>query len=194
MQVFDDGWASSVGPVQFEPQQGGQTTVHVSCTDPVELRGVREDGSTVLLHAGTSFRLVASFRSYVGCLLRSRNEVEFGYKVAFDPRQQGEPLNDDNPPSPPMPGANNILAQVRRMMRQEFDRQRMPLLDPENLPFADRYSIDDDDEDFEEEIAASQANERREEQRRGGSQTTPPEAPEARPAPENGPPDSIAAE
>lgn len=157
MQDFDHDWNSSKQPVTFEPEKG-RTEITVSCAKPVELRGVREDGSSVLLHSGTSFRLVATFRSYPSVVLRSQANTEFGYRVRHDPRQDGEPLNHDNPPAPPLPGNDNMLLQVKRIIQDEMRRNRPPVLDPEDLPFSNRYMVDEDDERFEEELYASPAN------------------------------------
>jgi hypothetical protein len=52
-----------------------------------------------------------------------------------------------------MPGQDNLLLAVRRILRAEADRNRPPVMDPEDLPWADRYVIDEDDERFEEELA-----------------------------------------
>lgn len=193
MQVFDNEWASTKDPVTWECLPNSQSEVRVSCTSNVELRGIRDDGTSVLLHAGSVFRITAYFRGYRELLLRGSGD-EFGYRVRQIPRQDGEPLNKDNPPAPPVPGNDNLLLQVRRIMRAEFDRNRAPYLDPEDFPQAGRYEIEDDDYLFEEEIGQQRLAEREREAQPASQPdpgpssdlptqepSQPPAAPEARP-------------
>lgn len=180
MQDFNaENWASSKEPVSFDPEPG-KTEVRVSCSKPVEIRGIKPDGSSVLLHSGTSFRLVATFRSFSSVVLRGSGKTEFGYSILHDARQDGEPIDHRDPPAPPMPGADNLLLQVKRIIQNEMRANRPPVLEPEDLPFANRYMVDDDDERFEEELFASPANPDTATETPQESDTPPPDAPEAR--------------
>jgi hypothetical protein len=152
VQVFDDAWASTDQPHEWPIEPFSQYRIEVNSLDPVDLRGLR-DGEWVLLHTGPRWGISPKFLGFESLRLSSSTGIEYGFKCRQIFRQDGEPLNDDNPPAPPMPGQDNLLLAVRRILRAEAERNRPPVMDPEDLPWADRYVIDEDDERFEEELA-----------------------------------------
>lgn len=152
MQVFNENWKAAKGETRISLDARHHIQIQVSCTQDVQLLGLRGK-EEIPLKIGREFRIRAQTKGFDALVLKGA--TEYGYSVLDIPRQDGEPLNDDNPPAPPMPGANNLIAQMQRLMRDEFNRHRPPVLDPEDLPWQERYVIDDDDYDFEEEIFAS---------------------------------------
>lgn len=157
MRVFNaDEWHVGMGVVSIETAPVQSLDLSVSCTEAVEVYGMREGAEhAVLLHVtkgSETFR--AKFKGFVSIDLYGPDKVEFGYRAITRVMQDGEPIDHENPPAPPAPNPKNMLAQIRQLMRDEFTRNRLHLLEPEELPFADRYLVDEDDYDFEEERGA----------------------------------------
>lgn len=159
MLEFDGDWRSSVSLVERPVPASQEVEVRVSCAKVVSLYGRFEGGKWVMLHSEAgSWRVRAKF-NFDHLRLQGDGKHEFGYRFRDMDRTGAEPVDDSRPADPPLPGKDNILLQVRRIMRQEFERNRAPYLEPEELPYGDRYVIDEDDERFEEEIAAEQRRE-----------------------------------
>lgn len=157
MHRFDEDWDSSKTPVTIGILDGEEVEATWSSTGDVKLEG-RRDERWILLNSGRgTHRVRGKYHGFSELRLRGSGQVEFGFRFRRIVRQDGEPLNSDNPPAPPLPGSDNFLLQVRRIMRQELKRKIGPYLEPEELPFGDRYVIDEDDERFEEELAAEAA-------------------------------------
>ena len=173
-------WASTKSKVEWEISDGHREyEITVTSQAPVQLRGIMLDsGDHHLLRSGADWRLRLRATGYDLLCLTSPSGKEFGYRVREITRQAGEPINHDDPPAAPMP-ANNLLSQIRNMMRDEFQRSQGRLLEPEQLPFANRYEVDDDDELFEEEIYAAHQETVRKMQNAPGNDLDPPAAPEA---------------
>lgn len=150
MQEFNHDWQSAKS-IEWEIKPKYRCDIRVSCTHDVRLEGQKIGlPGWILLHSASTFRIKPLFEGFEK--LRLIGDQEFGFWVRDMPVQDGEPLNDENPPSPPMPGDDNLLLQMKRMMRAEMMRNRSPVLEPENLPMSEQYAIDDDDYRFEEEI------------------------------------------
>ena len=159
-----------------------QIEIRVSCTQDVQVLGVR-GSEEIPIKIGRDFRFKAKTEGFEKLVLKGKPSTEYGYSVREISRQDAEALNDDNPPAPPMPGANNLIAQMRRIAAEEARANRTPVLEPEDLPFGDKYVIEEDDYDFEEEIFASRQKEEEDKRRDAADPppADPPAAPEAHP-------------
>lgn len=74
--------------------------------------------------------------------------AEFGAKVSFATREEGEPFDDR--PLPPPPGEANLLQAMRTRFRNEMQVNREMFLESEARP---SYELDEDEPDaFEEDI------------------------------------------
>lgn len=118
--------------------------------------------------------------------------AEFGFRYRALERQAADPLNDEDPPAPPLPGADNLVAQMHRIAKEHSRRHSPPYLDPEELPFANRYTIAEDDEQFEEEIFAFQRKRKEEELADAQAEAQASLEPAAEPQPANDPPPAVA--
>lgn len=157
MLVYNAEWKAGRGTRLLDLQLPGEAVIQVSSVKPVTLQALR-DGSWVPLHTGTTFKVSAKFESFEKARLVGTGQSEYGYRCHLMVRQNGEPLDDADPPAPPMPGEGaNMLLKIRAMMREEFKRNRTPILEPEDLPFANRYEVEWDDERFEEDLLSSPA-------------------------------------
>lgn len=132
----------------------------VSCTEAVQVFGVRE-GKKTLLKAGTEFRFRAQVKGYEA--LEVTGKVPFGLKAITSPLQVGEYNSGERPPVVSMPEPSNLLQRMRQIARAHHEMSRMPVLEPDDFPSFGRYEIEDDDDEvlFEEE-----AHERRVEKAR----------------------------
>lgn len=186
MLVFDAEWNSSKDEVRVDCSTRSRIDIDVSCTEVVELRGEKVDGSNVLLHSGRQYRVCAAVRGYTAILLRGDGRTEFGFRARVTERQDGEPLDHQKPASPPMPGADNMLLQIKRVFADAGKLRRRFTMEPEDMISGRRYALPDDAEPlFEEELV-----ERAEEAARapvvdlpGDPGSDPAEAPKAPPAP-----------
>lgn len=155
MPDYKNEWLVSKATKKIPTSNAHQLEISVSCTQDVQLFGVR-GSEKVPLKIGREWRFKTRVKGFDRLELKGKPAVEYGYRVVSRPVQDGEPLNSDNPPAVPLDTGDNLLLQVKRLMRDEFNRNRSPVLEPEDLPWASRYEIDDDDFDFEEEIHSSQ--------------------------------------
>lgn len=129
--------------------------VRVSSTQAVTLYGVRGK-ARIPLQSGPQYRCRAKVEAFDALELEA--EVAFGYTFDILERQDGEPIDHENPPAIPMPSPKNLVQQFQQMMRDQARRKRLPIAEPEDLPGSARYAIEDEDFDFEEEIFQSQQN------------------------------------
>lgn len=154
MQVFNAHLlTTSKGSVQIPLDEKHSILLQVASLKDVKLYGLSE-GKKVLLKAGQAIRLRFKTQGFHTLELKGTGETEFTYQIEERNMHDGEPLDDENPPAVPMPKAGNLLLEMRALIDNEAARTRTPILDPEDLPWAERYVIDDDDMDFEEEIHA----------------------------------------
>jgi len=146
-------WATVSREISFPVSENHYIEIWLVGTETISLHGLHEDKKTApsLLASGTSYRFKKRLTGFREVKVTSASP--FSYQISEVALQVGEPINDDNPPAPPLPGSN-LLAQMRALFANEFARNRPVMLDPDELPFADRYLVDDDDQDFEEEIHA----------------------------------------
>lgn len=157
MQVFDEKWQLATSPVKIETPGDTQITLRATGTKDVEVYGVPE-GKKASVPLKIGRELTVRIRSTAFSAVTLKSEEPFGYAFETRSMQRADPLNDDDPPAPPLPGADNLVAQVHRMMRDNARRNRDPYLDPEALPWQNRYTLEEDDEElFEEELAARKA-------------------------------------
>lgn len=125
--------------------------IRVSCIENVTLYGLF--GKTkVPLQNGPQYRCRAKVQNFEALRLEVKSDIEFGYTFDQLPRQDGEPIDHENPPALEMPGATNMVAQIQSMIRAEAKRNRLPVGEPEDLPGSGRYDIEEDDYEFEEEL------------------------------------------
>lgn len=132
----------------------GKTRVNLKITSqrPVQLFAMR-GGEAHFLETGTDFTFKAQLLFYDALVLKGTGQTAYHYRLGTKDLQQGEPLDHESPPAPPLPGADNLVAQFNRMLR---DQSKVPYLEPEEFHMADRYLIDEEDERFEEEILEEQ--------------------------------------
>lgn len=164
-------WNAAKGTRKIELSAVHFIEITVSCSKAVQLLGVRGD-KKVPFQSGNSFRFRGKVQGFDYLELKGTGQTEFGWRLRELPRQDGEPLNHDNPPAPPMPGNENMLLAMRRIFQQELRRNRSPVMEPEDLP--DRYSIDDDDWEFEEELAERLQAERQAREAEASNRPEPP--------------------
>ena len=195
MLVFDaTEWQAGKGREKIALSEIHQIEISVSCTQDVQLFGVSED-KTVPLKIGREFRIRCKTKGFLHLELKGKPQVEFGYRIRTIERQDGEPLNSDNPPDPPMPGQDNLLLQMRRIMNENMRRDRPPVLEPEGLgPFGTRYEVDEDDYRFEEDIAFEAQQAREQSEVSDPPEPPPPAAAEPPPEPPEPPSQAQAAE
>ena len=158
MLVYDSGeWTVGKNKVTVDLGEIHQVEVKVSCLQDVQMLGLRQaKGKTIKLEkvplkVGREFTERMKLKGFHAIELVGKKNVNYGFRITEIPRQDGEPLNNDNPPEVPMPGADNLVAQFHNMMRENA-RQNSLLLEPEDLPFGEKYVVDDDDHEFEEDI------------------------------------------
>lgn len=169
MLVFDArDWNAAKGQTAILTGSRKEIELHVSCTKEVRLLGVSE-GKKIPLHSGTTFRVRAKAEGFDSLILVGTGQTEYGYSLRDIARQDGEPIDHENPPAAPMPGQDNLLLAMRRIMQEEMRRNRAPVMDPEDLPWSTRYEVDEDDFEFEEEMHS-----RSQQQQQTEPGTTPP--------------------
>lgn len=151
MQAFDENWTAEEGKTEIDLGEKAQVQINVSCTQDVQVLGVRGQ-EKIPLKIGREYRFKVRTGSFEKLIIQGKPKTPYGLRIQYFEMQDGEPINDDNPPAPPMPGADNLLLQMRQIVQAEMKRNSSPVLDPEDLPFASRYEVDDEDYDFEEEI------------------------------------------
>lgn len=189
MLVFDaNEWRVGRGKVQVEASSRHQIEVCVSCTQDVQLLGLCEKAETPL-KVGREFRVRAQTKGFDALVLKGKPNCEFGYRVRMIERQDGERVDRSDPPAPPMPSNNNLLLQIKNLVNQEMRRNSTPVLEPEDLPWADRYSVEDDDYRFEEDLFQSKQNPEPGDGQEGApeAQTSQPPVPEGQPRGEEPP-------
>lgn len=179
-------WVTVAKEISFDISENEYVELWVVGTEQVAVHALPGDqeGPPVLLQTGTQYRIRRRLEGFQA--VRVTSPSPFSYQVSQVSLQVGEPINDDDPPAPPLPGSN-LLAQMRQLFANEFARNRPVMLDPDELPFADRYLVEDDDLDFEEELAAKRAAARKkkaeDDAKAQAAQTAPPNAGAAQPGP-----------
>lgn len=154
MPDFKNEWLVSKATTKIPISSAHQLEISVSCAQDVQLFGVR-GSEKIPLKIGREWRFKTKVKGFDRFELKGKTATDYGYRVVSRPIQDGEPLNSDNPPAVPLDTGDNLLLQVKRLMRDEFNRNRSPVLEPEELPWATRYEVEEDDYDFEEELLAS---------------------------------------
>lgn len=99
MLRFDQDWDSTDEPILFDVEEGQELCVEWSSAGVVYLEGLRDDRWILLRAHSGDCRLRSRFRGFTTIQLRTDGEV-FGYSVREVYRDQGEPLNDLDPPPP----------------------------------------------------------------------------------------------
>lgn len=163
MLVFDERWQRATSQITIAIPLRGLVQVQVSGEAQVQMQGLRGQ-EKVPLKVGQEWRVRLKADDFNAITLKSSKP--FGYSHQVIELQDGEPLNDEDPPAPPLPGADNLVAQFHRLVRDNARLGAGPYMDPEDLgPLASRYEIDEDDQRFEEEIV-SDLQQKREERKR----------------------------
>lgn len=140
-------WAPCTNRVQYHIEVNGETNV--------ELAGkVSQDGEWVTLRSGAHMNFKPKFEGF--SFLRLKSPKAFSMRLRHIARQNGEPINHENPPAPPMPGANNLVAQFQRMLKDHAKARRGNMLEPDGLPSL--YEMDEDDGLWEEDMHEMQDN------------------------------------
>lgn len=186
MLVYDaENWNAAKGKKKIEIEPCHHIEVRVSSTKDVQVLGVRSS-EEIPLKIGREFKLKAKARGFDAIILKGTGQTQYGFMIVHHARRDQDATSPDNPPAPPMPGANNLIAQMRQVAQQEMARNRMPVMDPEDLPFSNRYLVDDDDYDFEEELVekARLASQQQDEAEPGGETLEPETEPQPLAAPE----------
>ena len=140
MLAFNQDWAAGNGRVEIEIARSHEVKIWVSCTKTVQLRGLR-GSEEVPLKTGSEFTLRAKVQGFTKLVLIGTGRTPFGYRVLETEKQYGEPINNENPPSPPMPNNSNLLLQMQNIFREERKSKSAPYMDPEDLPFQHRYTM-----------------------------------------------------
>ncbi len=192
MQDYNETWLASSAPISISTDLAAYIEIRVSSAKDCQLFGLR-DKTKIPLKIGREFRIRCRTKNFDSLLLSGTGKTSFGYTINQAPLQNGEALNSDNPPSPPIPNSDNLVLQMRNLIDSNNRHSRMPVLDPEELPFSTRYEVDEPDDGseimFEEDIFISQqkAAAKAKAERIAEADKTPP----ATLAPENPPPPSV---
>lgn len=177
--MLEYDWKAHKGTLKidlFEPRN--RIKVKVASSKEVKMFGVRGK-EKVPLKIGAEFRFAEVLGGFDRLLLIGTGDTEFGYSVSVMPFR-AEEIDPTEPASPPLPNANaNMLLQIKRLFEEENRRNRIPVFDPEDLPGASRYDIDDEDGVlFEEDIwQRAQDKKREQEEKRAEEATQPPTTP-----------------
>lgn len=164
MLAFDaNDWHVISEPKKFPLENIAEVQVFIQSEGVVALYGLQKK-KRILLKNGSWIREKIQLKGFDAIEIVT-NGHETTYRISEIDRRSEDLNNGEKVVSAPMPEPNNLLVQMRRIMREEMKRGQLPVLDPEDLPFSTRYEIDDDDEMFEEELYASQ-------QEREGSNNT----------------------
>lgn len=165
MREFDSReWKIGKGIEVFPITARHQVDIWVSCPKPVQVRALPEGKSRdpVVLRSGTEFRFRAPLYGFVEVQIVGTGDTAFGMAVRHSPRQNGEPLSDERPPVIHLGEPSNLVAKMRQMARAHHQRNRLPVLEPEDGDFFNRYEIGDDDEVlFEEEAYEKRVQEKK---------------------------------
>lgn len=188
MLVYDAfEWRKGVGKTVVPSTNVHQVEILVSCSKEVQVFGMCK-GEAIPLKVGKEFRFKAKALGFESFVLSGTGQTEYGFRVKELARQDGEPLNADNPPAPPLPRSDNLVQKLHSIMRENARRQRLPVLEPDSDFFSMRYAIEEDDGEFEEEIIERLKAEK------AASQEQLQVAPEAQTKTAPQPPEALAAE
>lgn len=188
-------WQRAVGKTTIDVEERHYIQIQVSCSQDVQVFGVSKEAE-IPLKIGREFKFKAKTAGLDQVIIKGKPATPYGLCIKHRAIQDGDPIDHENPPSPPIPGEGNMLLKIRSIMQQQARNNRQPVLEPEDLPFATRYEIEDDDDRFEEEIIASMQNSQHNNEPTGEPGTEDAtSAPEARPDSEETPSDDqLAAE
>jgi hypothetical protein len=154
VQVYNaDQWAVSKGQIKVPFDQFRHyVKIEVTSQKPVTVFGLRGE-EEIPLQTGVSVSAKILTEGWDALIVKGTGQTPFGFQIHSTARQDGEEINDDDPPAVPLPNNSNLLLQLRNALREEGNRHTFRL-EPEDLPGAARYAIDDEDYDFEEDILA----------------------------------------
>lgn len=154
MRCFDETWSHSSGETQIDLEGRSAVTVQASGSNEVQVHGLR-DGAPVLLFSGRTFKKHFTLENFDQVALTS--SAPFGYSCTIKARPRYEPMNDLDPPAPPI-RPTNLLDQIRQsVLGMKPEAPRRSTMESELEEYQDRYAVDDDDFRFEEEIAEEAA-------------------------------------
>lgn len=153
MREYDDTWVVAKGQVVVDLVGVDWIKIAWSCTKPVQVQGVRGE-EKIPLQTNPQGQLRAKAKGFRQVILKGTGETPFGYSLRVAEASKAKEVDHSDPPAIPLPQPSNLiqyLQQESRRMNQMFGRR----LEPEQLPGASRYEIEDDDWAFEEELFAS---------------------------------------
>ena len=142
-------WRTAKTQVTIPIGKNTNVDIEVQGFEPIHLYGMI-GGQKMPLKSGGGFRFRGKLQGFSALRLETVEGISFGYSNNSRQLQEGEPLNDDNPPDPPMP-RRNLLAQIREQVQGPAPRAapRSTMEPEDDLP--NRYEVGEDYDLFEEE-------------------------------------------
>lgn len=184
MRVFN----VAKGEVTVPLESTREIRVQASGKNEIVLYGMCEK-TRIPLETGKNIRFKGTLsEDFDAVKLVAHGKSEFGFMV--HERLITEPeLSDEDPPLPVMPQSDNLVAKIHRIARQQSSLARGTLEPDDDVPWFNRYVVDDDDWDFEEELSAkassSQQASEEADPEEGSSPSRTTEGPEVSDVPEN---------
>lgn len=175
------------GEVTIPLESTREIRVQASGKNELVLYGMCEK-ARIPLETGKNIRFKGTLsEDFDAVKLVAHGKSEFGYMI--HERLITEPeLSDEDPPLPVSPVSDNLVAKMHRIARQQSGLARGTLEPDDDVPWYNRYVIEDDDWDFEEEISerasSSQQASQEAEPEKGSSQSRTTEGPELSNVPE----------
>jgi len=138
----------------------GRVKIQASSKKPITLYGVSTSKEEIPFRFGENITFNETLSTdFTAIKLQVHGQVPIGYSFHEADSCRADPLNDQDPPAIPELTANNLVAQVHRMLRDNAKANRRAVLEPDDdHAWSQRYTIDEDDYRFEEEIFQSQQN------------------------------------
>ena len=157
-------WSRATGETRLRAEPKQRVSIRAASSKP--LRISRLDGDRKIpIRSGCEVELVCSTEDCEVFAIDGTGKTVYGYSFETVQLQEAEPINHDDPPAVPAPGNSNLILQMRQLFQEQMAATRLPVLEPEDSPFAGRYELDEaDDLLFEEEIA-EQARQARDDDR-----------------------------
>lgn len=146
------------GKVTIPLESTREVKVHAAAKTELVLSGLCGK-EKVPLETGKNIRFKGALpQEFTEIEIAAHGNGKFGY--AFHERIVTEPvLNHESPPAPLVDPNDNLVAQIHRVARQQNALARGTLEPDDDIPYHQRYYVDDDDYTFEEDHFISQQNE-----------------------------------
>lgn len=185
------------GSVTIPLESTGQIKVRASSKKEITLWAVSGSEEIPIAHGCTLDLKETLSAEFDSVKLSVYGQGTFGYWIEERMIRGHDPLNDDDPPALPEPKADNLVAQLHRMMKNQ-SRNGVTVLEPDSdNPFLNRYVIDDNDFSFEDDppkpkpsVPQQTEPQKRSEKPKSGEtiseDTTPSDPPKRPPEPKSG--------